>query len=90
MVLVKNLKIFHLFIFGKMREENVFDDILERKQAFLDYKKEEVKKVKNWITGIAVVTLVTRIDKGWWDKVNDSMTGIPVATRMARVTMMNL
>ena len=28
-------------------------------------------------------------DKGWWDKVNDSMTGIPVATRMARVTMMN-
>ena len=47
MVLIKNLKIFHLFIFGKMREENVFDDILERKQAFLDYKKK-VKKVKNW------------------------------------------
>ena len=42
MVLVKNLKFFHLFIFGKIREENVFDDILERKQAFLDYKKEEV------------------------------------------------
>ena len=32
MVLIKNLKIFHLFIFGKMREENVFDDILERKK----------------------------------------------------------
>ena len=31
-----------------MREENVFDDILERKKAFLDYKKEKVKKVKNW------------------------------------------
>ena len=29
-------------------------------------------------------------DQGGWDKVNDSMTGIPVATRMARVTMMNL
>ena len=43
MVLVKNLKFFHLFIFGKIREENVFDDILERKKAFLDYKK-----VKNW------------------------------------------
>ena len=26
----------------------MFDDILERKQAFLDYKKEKVKKVKNW------------------------------------------
>ena len=48
MVLVKNLKIFHLFIFGTMREENVFDDILERKKAFLDYKKEKVKKGKNW------------------------------------------
>ena len=47
MVLVKNLKIFHLFIFGKIREESVFDDILERKKAFLDYKKEKVQ-VKNW------------------------------------------
>ena len=48
MVLVKNLKIFPFFIFGKIREENVFDDILERKKAFLDYKKQKVKKVKNW------------------------------------------
>ena len=47
MVLIKNLKVFHLFIFGKIREENVFDDILERKKAFLDYKKEKVKKVEN-------------------------------------------
>ena len=48
MVLIKNLKIFHLFIFGKIREESVIDDILERKKAFLDYKKEKVKKVENW------------------------------------------
>ena len=48
MVLIKNLKIFHLFIFGKKREENVFDDILDRKKGFLDYKKQKVKKVKNW------------------------------------------
>ena len=47
-LLVKNLEFFHLFIFGKIREENGFDDILERKQAFLDYKKQKVKKVKNW------------------------------------------
>ena len=26
----------------------MFDDILEMKKAFLDYKKEKVKKVKNW------------------------------------------
>ena len=48
MVLVKNLKIFHLFIIGKISYHNVFDDILERKQAFLDYKKQKVKTVKNW------------------------------------------
>ena len=48
MVFIKNLKIFHLFIFGKIRDENVFDDILERKKAFLDYKKQKIKKVNNW------------------------------------------
>ena len=26
----------------------MFDDILERKKAFLDYKKHKVKRVKNW------------------------------------------
>ena len=45
-VLVKTLKLFHFSIFGKIRQENVFDDILERKKAFLDYKKQKVKKVK--------------------------------------------
>ena len=47
MVLMKNLKNFYLFIFGKIREENVFNNILESKKAVLDYKKEKVKKVKN-------------------------------------------
>ena len=37
-VFVKNLKFFHPFIFGKISQENVFGDILERKKAFLDYK----------------------------------------------------
>ena len=46
MVLIKNLKNFHLIIFGKIREENVFDNILARKNPFLDYKKEKVKTVK--------------------------------------------
>ena len=31
-----------------MSLQNVFDDILERKKAFLDYKKKKVKTVKNW------------------------------------------
>ena len=33
MVLVKNLKIFHLFIIDKISQQNVFDDILERKKS---------------------------------------------------------
>ena len=45
-VLVKNLKFFHCPIFGKIRQENVFDEILERKKASLDYKKQKVKKGK--------------------------------------------
>ena len=37
MVLVKKLKIFYLFLVGKIGQENVIDDILERRKAFLDY-----------------------------------------------------
>ena len=43
MVLVKNLKAFHVFIFGKINQQNVFDDILERKKAFLDSKMKTFK-----------------------------------------------
>ena len=46
MFLVKHLKFFHLFIFGKISQQNVFDAILESKKAFLDYKKQKVKKVE--------------------------------------------
>ena len=48
MVFVKNLKFFHLFIFGKIRQENAFGDILERKRAFLRSKIKKSKKSKNW------------------------------------------
>ena len=48
MVLIKNLKFFHPFIFGKIRKENAFDNILETKKKafFLYYKKQKVKKSK--------------------------------------------
>ena len=50
MVLVKNLKVFHLFIFGKISSQNVFDDSLEGKKAFSDFKKKgRLKKSKNGI-----------------------------------------
>ena len=49
MVFIKKLKILHMFVFGKIGQENVFDDIQERKKkACPDYKKEEFKTRKNW------------------------------------------
>ena len=34
------------FLFGKIGQENVFDDILERKKAVLDHKKRTFKRRK--------------------------------------------
>ena len=50
MVRVKNLKYSYVFIFYKISQQNVFDVILESQKAFLDYKKQKVKKVEK--TGI--------------------------------------
>ena len=49
MVLVKNWPFFHLFL-GKIGQENVFHDILERKNAFLDDKNKTFKKSKTGIS----------------------------------------
>ena len=45
MVLVKKWSFFHLFFWGNIGQENVFYNILERKNAFLAHKKE-VQKVE--------------------------------------------
>ena len=36
------------FFLGNIGEENLFYDILERKNAFLGYKNKKFKKSKNW------------------------------------------
>ena len=45
-------KVGHFFIFffwgGNLGQENVFYDILERKNTFLGYKNKELKQAKNW------------------------------------------
>ena len=46
MDLVKKWDFLHLFIFGKIGKKQVFGDILERKNAFLDYKNRKQKKKK--------------------------------------------
>ena len=48
MVLVRKWKFFQLFFLGNIGQENVFYDILERKNAFLSYKNNKFKKSKNW------------------------------------------
>ena len=48
MVLVQKSPFFKLFFLGNIGQENVFYDILERKNAFLSYKNKKLKKAKNW------------------------------------------
>ena len=48
MVLVQKWPFFQLFFFlGNIGDENVFYDIVERKNAFLSYKNKKFKKSKN-------------------------------------------
>ena len=40
--------IFPTFFLGNIGQENVFYDILERKNAFVGYKNKKFKKSRNW------------------------------------------
>ena len=48
MIFVQKWPSFQLFFLGNIDQEDVFYDILERKNAFLDYKLKKFKKSKNW------------------------------------------
>ena len=48
MVLVQKWSFFQLFFLGNICQENVFNYIPERKNAFLTYKNKKLKKSKNW------------------------------------------
>ena len=47
MVFVQKWPFFNLFFLLNIGKENVFDDILEPKNAFLGYKNNKFKKSKN-------------------------------------------
>ena len=47
MVLVQKWPFFPVFFLRIIDQENVFYDILERKNAFLGYKNKKFKKSKN-------------------------------------------
>ena len=48
MVLVQKCPFFPTFFLGSIGQENVFYDILERKNAFLGYKNTKYKKSRNY------------------------------------------
>ena len=48
MVLVQKWPFYQHFLFANIGQENVFYDILERKNAFLGYKNNKFEKSKNW------------------------------------------
>ena len=61
MVLVQKWDFFHLFIFRKIGKKQVFGDILERKNAFIDNKNKEFKRLKNWY-------LLKGVNPWFWSK----------------------
>ena len=48
MTLVQKWPFFQPFFLGNIGQENVFHEILERRNAFLGYKNEKCKNSKNW------------------------------------------
>ena len=44
----KNGYFSNFFFLGNVGKKNVFYDLLERKNAFLDYKNKKFKRSKNW------------------------------------------
>ena len=49
MILVKKLKFFHLLYLSKIDREKVFADVLDKKEAFKDYKNNCLRKTQNYI-----------------------------------------
>ena len=47
MILVKKLKFFHLLRLSKIDREKVFADVLDKKEAFKDYKNSCLRKTEN-------------------------------------------
>ena len=48
MVLVQKWSFFDLFFLGNIGQENILNDILEQKYAFLGFENKKFKESKNW------------------------------------------
>ena len=47
MILVKTLKFFHLLYLPEIDREKVFAEVLDKKEAFKDYKNDCLRKTQN-------------------------------------------
>ena len=47
MILVKKLKFLHVLCLSKIDGEKMFADVLDKKEAFKDYKNNFVRKTQN-------------------------------------------
>ena len=48
MILIQSWPFFHDSFLGNLDQENMFYDVLERKNAILGFKNKNLKKPKNW------------------------------------------
>ena len=64
MILVKKLKSFYLFCLWKIDWEKVFADVLDKKEAFKDYKTTVYEKHKIRFFGKGV-------SPSFWSKITD-------------------
>ena len=60
MVLVQKWPFFQLFVLGNIGQENVFYDILERRNAFLGKKKQEGQNVEKLTFFLKPMVLVQK------------------------------
>ena len=54
MVLVQKWPFFKLFVLLNMGQENIFYDMLGRKNSFLNYKNKKLKESKNWYFSLKI------------------------------------
>ena len=48
MILVKKLKFFHVLYLSKIDREKMFADVVDKKEAFKDYKNNCLRKTQNY------------------------------------------
>ena len=75
-ILVKNGQFFHLFIIAKTGHENLFENILESKKSFREFKNKKLRKSANW-------DFSKRVIPWFWSKIGN-FSIVLLQTKQAR------